>query len=244
MKELTTLPIFSTILSHLDEGVLIDRIWDLPKALLLSYLYEHHEGDIVVITSGESGSTLFEDLSFFQSNLLDLPAWETSGSFGERPSKDVMGERLNILKKCESLEKKILFTPVSSFYQKVLSETMAQGSELTFSTGKDFAFDQLVGTLEALGMHKVPIVNDKGEFALRGSIVDLFPSHEKEPYRVEFFGNTIESIRTFDANSQISTGKIDEVSIGISDEFELLQKDEEKRPLFSLFTNPILVFPA
>ncbi len=242
MKELTILPIFSTILSHLDEGVLVDRIWDLPKALLLNYLYTHHPGDMVVITSGESGSTLFEDLSFFQKNILDLPAWETSGSFGERPSKDVMGERLNILKKCESLEKKILFTPLSSFYQKVLSQTMAQGSELTFTTGKDFSFETLVPTLEALGMHKVPIVNDKGEFALRGSIVDLFPSHEKEPYRVEFFGNTIESIRTFDANSQISTGKIDEVSIGISDEFELLQKDEDKRSLLSLFTNPILVF--
>ena len=242
MKNLRTLPIYNKILGHLKEGVLVDRTWDLPKSLLCSYLYDQHDGDMIVITSGESASALFEDLAFFQRNLIQLPGWEVSGKHGEMPSKDVMGERLNILKKCASLKKKILFTPISSFYQKVLSEKMIKKSQLSFEVGKDFDFDSLSEILEQLGMNRVPIVNDKGEYAIRGSIIDVFPSHEKEPYRIEFFGDMVESIRTFDANSQISTGKIDEILIGISDEFSLLKKDKEKQDLLSLFNNPILVF--
>ncbi len=242
MKKLLDLPIYHEILKRLEMGVLIDRTWDLPKSLLLSFLYDHHDGDIIVITASESSSALFEDLSFFQNDLLDLPAWEVDGKHGEKPSKDVMGQRLNILKKCESIKKKILFTPLCSFYQKILSELMSQGSELIFKTGKDFSFDSLSDTLEALGMHRTSIVNDKGQFAIRGSIVDLFPSHEKEPFRIEFLGDTVESIRSFDANSQISTGKMDTIAIGISDEYTLLQKDDGKRDLLSIFNNPILVF--
>ncbi|MCH9622108.1 MAG: Transcription-repair-coupling factor [Chlamydiia bacterium] len=242
MKELTTLPIYKEIQKHLNQGVLVDRVWDLPKSLLCSYLYDHHDGDMIIITSGESGSALFEDLSFFQRNLMQLPGWEVSGKHGERPSKDVMGERLNILQKCLSSKKKIIFTPITSFFQKVLSEKMIAKSKLLFEVGKDFDFDSLAETLESLGMSRVPIVNDKGEFAIRGSIIDLFPSHHKEPFRVEFFGDTIESIRTFDANSQISTGKIESILVGISDEFTLLQQDTQKRSLLSLFKNPILIF--
>jgi len=241
MKELLKLPIYKQVKEHLNEGVLIDRVWDLPKSLLCSYLYKEHDGDMVVITSGESGSALFEDLSFFERDLMQLPAWEVSGKHGERPTKDVMGERLNILKVCEAKKKKIVFTPISSFFQKILSKKMLKSSELAFKVGGDLPFDSLSETLEALGMNRVPIVNDKGEFAIRGSIIDLFPSHEKEPFRIEFFGDTIESIRTFDANSQISTGKIEEVIIGISDEFTLLQKYKKQRDLLSIFKNPIIV---
>jgi transcription-repair coupling factor (superfamily II helicase) len=242
MKKLLDLPLFATLFKHLKKGIFIDRCWDLPKALVLSYLFDHHQGDILVITSGEASSLLFEDLLFFQNDLLELPAWETTGSYGEKPSKDVMGERLNLLQKCERMKKKILFTPLSSFYQPILSETMAQGSLMTFTVGKEWFFDRFEATLVSLGMQKVPIVSDKGEFAIRGSIVDFFPTAEKEPFRIEFFGNTIESIRSFDPNSQISTGKLDTITIGISDEFSLLEKDDEKRPLLSLFKNPILVF--
>ena len=242
MKKLLSLPIFATILEHLKKGILIDKTWDLPKSIVLSFLYDHYDGDIVIITSGESSSSLFEDLSFFQKNLFELPAWENSSLYGQMPSKDVMGERLNVLKKCVEMEKRILFTPLSSFYQPILSELMSQGSEMTFTVGKDFSFDLLKETLVALGMQQVPIVNDKGAFAIRGSIVDLFPSSEKEPFRIEFFGDTVESIRSFDANSQISTGKLHTISIGISDEFTLLQNDDQKRPLLSIFNNPLLVF--
>lgn len=242
MKEILDLEIYKKVYEQLGSGVVVDRTWDLPKALLCHALSRHHDGDMVVITSGESGSLLFEDLSFFEKNLMELPAWEVSGKHGEKPSKDVMGERLNILKRCAEKKKKIVFTPLSSFFQKVLSESMLGRSRLCFEVGKDVDFDSLAETLEDLGMTRVPIVNDKGEFAIRGSIIDLFPSHEKEPFRVEFFGDTVESIRTFDANSQISTGKVDSVEIGVSDEFSLLQKDTKKRSLLSLFNNPILVF--
>ena len=88
--------IYEEIAKNLAKGVLIDKTWDLPKAHLLSNLYEKHLGDMIVITSHESGSLLFEDLSFFQKDLLDLPGWENFGSHGEKPSQDVMGRRLNI----------------------------------------------------------------------------------------------------------------------------------------------------
>ena len=89
-----------------------------------------------------------------------------SSLYGKKPTKDVMEERLNVLKKCVGLEKKILFTPLSSFYQPILSEIMSQGSEMTFQVGKDFSFDRLKETFIALGMQQVPIVNDKGEFPM------------------------------------------------------------------------------
>lgn len=242
MKNLLSLPVYSEIQKNLKGGVLVDRTWDLPKSLLLSYLFENNDRDIIVITATESANALFEDLSFFQRDLHYLPAWEVSGKHGEKPSKDVMGERLNVLKKCDTPKKKIVFTPLSSFLQKILSKKMSDSSKLQFSIGEEFPFELLEVMLSDLGMHRCPIVNDKGEFAIRGSIVDLFPSHGKEPFRIEFFGDTVESIRTFDANAQTSTGKLDSIEIGISDEFTLLQKDKNKRPLLSIFKDPIIVF--
>ena len=242
MNEILLLPIFQSIKKNIHSGILIDQCWDLPKALVLSYLFDHHEGDMVIITSGEAGNTLFEDLTFFQKNILDLPSWETSGKNGEKPSKDVMGERLNILKKCQILKKKIVFTSLPSFFQKILSEIMVEGSKIELSIGKDISFDKLPEILSSLGMHRTSTVNDKEEFSIRGSIIDIYPSQEKEPVRIEFFGDTIESIRTFDPNSQMSTGKIDDITIGISDEYTLLEKDEDKRSLLSIFNNPIIVF--
>ncbi|MCH9811388.1 transcription-repair coupling factor [bacterium] len=242
MKQVLELEVYKHILHHLKKGVIIDKLWDLPKALLLSYLFDHHDGDVVIVTGSESASALFEDIAFFQENVLQLPAWEVDGKAGGRPSKDVMGERLNILKKCEALPKKMVFTPLPSFYQKILSKEMNTHSKLDFEVGKDNVFEDLPIFLETLGFHRCNIVNDKGEFAVRGSIIDLFPADKKEPFRIEFFGDTVESIRTFDANSQISTGKIEKVHIGISDEFELLQKDTKKRELLSIFRNPIVVF--
>jgi transcription-repair coupling factor (superfamily II helicase) len=236
------LPIYEEIVKKLDSGVLIDKTWDLPKGHLLSYIYQNNCFDIIVITCGESGSLLFEDLSFFQKDLLDLPAWENNGEHGEKPSKDVMGRRLNILKQCEKMEKKILFTPLSSFLQKILSEESMILYEISFKVGKQISFSSLSTILESLGMYRVATVNDKGEFAIRGSIIDLYPSNENEPFRVEFFGDSVESIRSFDPNTQISTGKLEEISIGISDEFSLLKEDKNKRSLLELFKNPLLVF--
>ena len=105
------------------------------------------------------------------------------------------------------------------------------------------SFSSIPSQLEQLGYKQVPVVSDKGEFSVRGGIIDIFPLSSFDPYRLEFFGDEIEEIRTFDPISQKSSGKVVEIFLSPASEVDLIS--QEKNPctiLDYLRENTLVIF--
>jgi transcription-repair coupling factor (superfamily II helicase) len=118
----------------------------------------------------------------------------------------------------------IVLCPVASFLQKIPAKEQIKGLFSIWQKGAQLSFSQIPQLLTDLSYKRVPAVSDKGEFAIRGGIVDLFPVTSEGPFRIDFFDDKIEEIRTFDPVGQKSFQKIDSFFLSPASELILLQK--------------------
>ncbi len=204
---------------------LIEGLWDVPKALLASLVAETSKKSILVITGGTREDSLFDSLSTFAPGLaVEFPAWETLPGEEIAPSPDILGKRFEALHTL--IHKKgpsILLCPLPALLQKVLPKDAIAPLLHRWKKGTKIPFSSLPEFLTSLGYARAPVVSDKGEFALRGGILDLFPVASADPFRIEFFGDEIEEIRTFDPVGQKSIGKASEIFLSPAKELPLLQ---------------------
>lgn len=133
------------------------------------------------------------------------PPWESLPGRGQLPLADLLGARLEVLQACVAgTPPPLLCTSVQALMQKTMRPADWQQQQCVLRVGDDYAFPQLLEKLDALGYTFEPEVHAKGEAAHRGGIVDCWPPAEDYPLRLEFFGDTLESIRVFDPADQRS----------------------------------------
>ncbi|MCB1117513.1 MAG: DEAD/DEAH box helicase, partial [Chlamydiia bacterium] len=186
--------------------MLIENVWTSAKAYLLA---QRKESTILVISS-HVDEALLCDLTYFSNRLLlDFPSWETLPEEEITPNADIVGKRLEILSRLKTHEPKIVLTSLQGALQPVPQDVVMH----TWRVDDELNFDALPQMLTDLGYHRTPLVSDKGQFAIRGGIIDIFPVHTMQPYRLEFFGDEIDEIRTFDPSAQTSTGKVQSCEI-------------------------------
>lgn len=207
---------------------LMEGLWASTKALIISLLVKTTQKSVLVITSGEREDRLFSDLSYICPNLiLEFPAWETLPGEEIPPSPDILGKRFEALHSL--LHKKgpsIVLCPLPALLQKILPKETLSPLFSTWRKNTKISFQDLPEILSALGYVRNAIVSDKGQFAIRGGILDLFPVASSDPYRIEFFGDEIESIRTFDPAGQKSIAKVDSFFLSPAQELPLLKKEK------------------
>jgi len=227
------------------ESYLIEGLWEGPKALIAALAGQASGKNVLIVTASASEERLQGDLKCFCSDpVLDFPAWETLPNEKIAPSPDIIGERYQTLQqlKEETTQPKIVLSSLQSCLQKVILPTTLSQLSGTFSVGDEIAFDDLLGKLIKMGYHRQPVASDKGEFAIRGGIVDIFPVSSTDPVRIEFWGNSIESIRTFDPIGQKSIAKLESIDLTPSLELELLNGQEQLATIFDyLGENTIVV---
>lgn len=203
-----------------EPSLLIEGLWDAPKAALLKLIFEATKKSIVIITSEARESKLLDDCPYFKlENIFDFPSWETLPGEEIAPSPDIVGKRFEILH--DLLTKKgphIILCPLQAAVQKVLSPKSLAPLCHKWKKGDTVKFNSLPQILTTLGYRRTPVVADKGEFAIRGGILDIFPLASTDPYRIDFFGDAIEVIRTFDPIGQKSTGKAEVVFLSPAQE--------------------------
>ncbi len=193
-------------LVNTEPSLLIEELWEGPKAALIWLIANATKKNILVI-SGSADDRLIEDVSFFPLSVVDFPSWETLPGEEIAPSPDLIGKRLQVLYTLQNNQgPHVLLAPLQAVLQKVPAKLRAK----LWKRGDTTPFAALPHLLLELGYRKTPVVSDKGEFALRGGIVDIFPLSSPDPYRLEFFGDEIDQIRTFDPVSQKSIAKVDE----------------------------------
>lgn len=228
-----------------EPSLLMEGLWDAPKALLVHLLQEATKKNIVILTAESKMSRLIDDAAYFKiPEIMEFPSWETLPGEEISPSPDIVGKRLLILH--QLLTKKtpqVVVCPLQSILQKVPSPAFLEPLCRTLTKGQEIPFSELPSWLSQIGYRRSSVVADKGEFAIRGGIIDVYPVGSPDPYRIEFFGDEIDNIRTFDPVGQKSTSKASFVFISPAYEDALLKKDAEPTSLFSyLGSNTLVIF--
>ena len=161
---------------------------------------------------------------------LFYPAWEVMPHEGKLPHADVISDRLQTLvaladnSKVKIQNSKIVVASVSALLQKTFAPGDIQGRTRTLNRGDKFAPLDLIEWLEEQGYEPEAQVTQKGEIAMRGGIVDIFPPTSPWPVRLEFFGDELESLREFDPLTQVSRGEITAVILPPAGELGILKR--------------------
>ncbi|HET7316161.1 MAG TPA: CarD family transcriptional regulator, partial [Sphingomicrobium sp.] len=190
-------------------------------------------GRAVVVAADEAAMrALAETAPIFAPELdvLTLPAWDCLPYDRASPALRVMAERLSTLHALQQPinTPQLLVVTANGATQRVLTPFRIRQLTRRIAEGERVDRDVLVQQLTALGYQRTDTVAEHGEFAVRGSLIDLFPSGEKTALRLDFFGDEIESMRRFDPADQRSTGAADAFTLMPASE-ALLDEENIKR---------------
>jgi len=193
------------------------------KALYLVLLWQMTERPLLVITHGPpEAETLAELIDTFFHLLVAarpparpqlIPALDVLPGVPLSPHSEIAEERATGLFRLSAGEAPITVTPVASALMLTAAADYYRQLSLAVRTGEDLPLDDLLAHLVSIGYQRREPVEMEGEYSVRGGIVDIFPAEDPQPVRIEFFGDTVESMRRFDPVSQRSILKIDECRI-------------------------------
>ncbi|WP_127261934.1 transcription-repair coupling factor [Neisseria meningitidis] len=158
-----------------------------------------------------------------------LPDWETLPYERFSPHQDLVSERLSALWQIKSGAADVLFVPVATAMQKLPPVPFLAGRTFWLKTGQTLDIGRLKTDLVDAGYNHVSHVVAAGEFAVRGGIVDLFPMGSEMPYRIDLFDDEIDSIKTFDTETQRTISPVSEIRLLPAHEFPT---DSEAQKIF------------
>jgi len=182
------------------------------------------QGPVVVIVEDIAhADSLKSEIEFYGSsslNIYHLPDWETLPYDVFSPHQDIVSDRLKTLYQLQNIQAgDILLLPVTTLLQKLTPRKYITSSVLIFQPGQKLDTHEFRTNLESAGYLYVSQVMEHGEFTVRGSIIDIFPTGSKTPFRLDLFDNEIETIRDFDPADQRSNKIIDAIEILPAREF-------------------------
>jgi transcription-repair coupling factor (superfamily II helicase) len=187
---------------------------------------------VAVVPDEAAMRALAETVPLFapEVEVLTLPGWDCLPYDRASPALRVMAERLATLSALQAKREKpqLLVATVSAATQRMLTPFRIRQLTRRIAVGDRIERDALVGQLNALGYQRADTVAEHGEYAVRGSLIDVFPAGEEMALRLDFFGDEIDSIRRFDPADQRSTNKADAFTLMPASE-ALLDADSIKR---------------
>ena len=207
------------------------RYWTPPhgsaRALLVAEAARAHDGLLVAVTRDTQRAHALEDeLKLFAGDLpvLHFPDWETLPYDIFSPHPEIVSQRIATLYSLPSTRRGVLVVPVATLMQRIAPHSHITGSGLVLRKGQKLDLSAEQRRLEAAGYRNVPQVAEPGDFAVRGALIDIFPMGAGEPYRVELFDDEVESIRSFDPETQRSQQPVEKVELLPAREFPLTEQ--------------------
>jgi len=208
------------------------RFWITPPGSALSWLLvetaRRHAGLVIAVTRDtHSAHALEAEIATFAGAdvpVLHFPDWETLPYDLFAPHPDIVSQRIATLYRLPSLDRGVLVVPIATLMQRLAPRSYVAGSGLVLERGQTLDLADERRRLEAAGYRNVPQVLGPGDFAVRGALLDVFPMGSATPYRVELFDEEIDSIRTFDPETQRSAHKVEHVRLLPGREFPLTEE--------------------
>lgn len=184
----------------------IGNIIDGSHAYTLHKISQATLKPLIFITHDHLSKGLYEEILFLNNHAMHFPAWDTPPYDLVSPSQEILQRRIktltNIIK--DEHNPKIIVTSISSIIQKTIPRNTLEEHVKTLYVGNSFNRESLIEFLQNSNYRRVSTTDEPGEFSVRGSILDLFINGDDNPHRIDFFGNTIDSIKTFDSETQLT----------------------------------------
>lgn len=192
-------------------------------SLALSNVIRQENRLLVIVTSDtQSALRLEHELAFFMDStlpILQFPDWETLPYDVFSPLPEIISERIRTLALLPETQRGALIVTISTLQQRLAPREHILAHSFSIEVGGNLNLELCRIRLEAVGYQCVSQVYQHGEFAVRGSILDLFPMGSKQPYRIELFDDDVESIRSFDPDTQMSQAKMQKFELFPAREF-------------------------
>ena len=200
------------------------HVGNLPGAALplaIAELADAHDGHtLLAVPDPQTALKLLSETEQFTNGEVSLfPDWETLPYDNFSPHQDIISDRIAKLYQLPTQKKGITIVPVSTLLQRQSPRDFLMQHTLMIKTGDLYSLEKLRLQLEKSGYRHVDQVFGPGEYASRGSIIDLFPMGSSDPYRIDFFDDEIDTIRTFDPESQRTIDDIKEIRLLPAHEF-------------------------
>ncbi len=186
---------------------------------------------LVICRDGARMAQLARAIGFFAPDLhtLEFPAWDCQPYDRASPHAGIVAQRMATVSRltwsktqtADRAAPTVLLATANAVVQRVPAKKLVAGQALSAVPGNVLAMDGIVRWLELNGFLRASTVREAGEYAVRGGIIDLFPPGSQEPVRLDFFGDALESIRTFDPESQRTTDQLRAIDLVPVSEFQL-----------------------
>lgn len=185
-------------------------------AFLLASLFGRSDGNILFVTSNyDEGQSLADDLINIvgEDAVQFFPSRQTEPYRFRSPQGEITGRRLATLSNLTLPKKNIIIAPVKAIIEPTMAKDIFLNESLHLSVGQEISPEDLADRLIGLGFNRVVAVEEVGDFAVRGGLIDFFSSAAEYPIRAEFFGDEIESLRYFDVRHQRTVNRCESVGI-------------------------------
>ncbi|WP_132530046.1 transcription-repair coupling factor [Pseudomonas aeruginosa] len=178
---------------------------------------------LLLTADSQNAERLEQELRFFAPDLpvLHFPDWETLPYDVFSPHQDIISQRIAALYQLPQLKHGVLVVPISTALHRLAPTRFLLGSSLVLDVGQKLDVERMRLRLEGAGYRCVDTVYEHGEFAVRGALIDLFPMGSELPFRIDLFDDEIETLRTFDPETQRSIDKVESIRLLPAREFPL-----------------------
>lgn len=204
---------------------------DSQRAYLIAALKQMKGFPMLVVTADSlEAKKLTDDLSFFlgSEKVALFPTSTVIPYETAAMSHEATAQRLKVIDMLLAKQNMVVVAPVQALFSKLIPPEIVKKFTLYFEVGKRIPLDEVATSLTAMGYERVTIIEGRGQFAVRGGILDIFPLTREYPIRMEFFDDEVDSIREFSPEDQRSMNKLDSISIGAAREIIYDEKTAKK----------------
>lgn len=225
---------FKSIVDGINAGLkeqLVAGLSGSARTMLISSLNgKTGKPQLVVTHNLFQAQKLYEDLTSLLSEdeVYLYPVNDLISSEMAISSPELKGQRIEALNYLSHASKGVIITPVAGLRRYLPPVDIWKQAGLSFRMGEDIDPDQILNKLVAMGYERTSMVQTPGEFSVRGGIIDIYPLTEKNPVRIELFDTEVDSIRYFEAESQRSQDKVEEITIAPAEELILFDEHYDK----------------
>ncbi len=193
------------------------RLIGASAALAIAELAGHSDRPVLVLAEdAQHADQLAAEIPFFADDALDVlhfVEWETLPWDSFSPHQDITSQRLSVLSQMPGLSRGVVIASAQALLQRLPPLDYVAARSLSLARGQNLPRDTFIDSLVAAGYYRVPQVSEHGEFAVRGSLIDVFPMGSAQPIRIDFFDDDIEALRRFSAETQLSGDIIESIKL-------------------------------
>lgn len=208
--------------------LLVTGCIDTQKCHLIHTLGDEYKYRVILTYNETKAKEIYEDYRFFDREVYLYPAKDVLFYSADVHSNNIVKQRMEILRKISRNERATVVMTIDGAMDRLTGIEELNRHVFTVKNGEVFDLSKAKEFLTELGYERVGMIDGNGQFAIRGGILDIFPLTEETPYRIELWGEEIDSIRSFDVESQRSIENVEELTIYPAGEYVLTKKRLEQ----------------